>query len=949
MKSKCEKVRLIFKEQKMSTVSEHVPFMHLCKLCQKIAEKKGKYKLKPLVEFMNYWRGFHERLHIGHPNTTDSFFPVMRLLLPQCERQRAAYGIKEYTLAKLFIEIFCLNKNGTDAQKLLNYRSPKSASDEAGDFASVAYFVLKNRSPETGSLTVHDINHYLDNIATNHAEKKKDELKHDLLHLLRNTSALEQKWLIRMILKDMKFGIGENSILKAFHMDAKDLYNVTNNLEKVCCSLRDPSVSLHEIEITLFSPFRPMLAEMATPDQVEQLTGGTPFVIETKYDGERLQLHKHGSSYMYFSRGGFDCSETYGTTPLEGSLTPYIHRSFKPGVKNCILDGEIVIYSNKLKCIVSKGENPEIQAMAPDGDYTPCFCAFDILLLNDQVLSNLPLKDRVCYVKEAFISIENKIRYTKQITATTNNEVTEELNYAIDNRLEGIVIKKSDSVYKPNKRKEGGWFKVKPEYIEDLMTELDLLIIGGYYGEGRRSNVISHFLLGLASRSRDGDPGCFYSFCKVGSGYTLKELHELSGKLGDHWKTFDFKNPPVCYMMGTSRKELPDVWIEPSKSVIVQVKASEIIRSKFFALPHTLRFPRVEKIRYDKPWQDCMTIQELEELQNLAQGRLATKRSIPSEDENSPKKQRIQRERNITVAPHFRPTDVSSVEKVSEIFKGKEICVVFSLLEKKQEMERCITQHGGKFVQNPGNNTFCVVSDKVTARLQNIISIDMYDVVKSEWINKCIEMQKILPWVPADLFHATEKTRDKLEGLYDKYGDSYTEDATEDSLHKIFENIPIKESSNDYILNHELSEIEKTLFSGPSPYGLFRNCWIHLRTETKNKNIPFDERSEKFKLLYFTLLLRGANMCKYSDDDNVTHIVDLSSNDESEEIVKKQFWLRLHGLPTEAKADKISANTPVMKEQWVFNCIKKNKVLKENECETDDEADKSDDSMFLLL
>ncbi|GIZ01999.1 hypothetical protein CEXT_814261 [Caerostris extrusa] len=588
----------------------------------------------------------------------------MRLLLPQCERQRAAYGIKEYTLAKLFIEIFCLNKNGTDAQKLLNYRSPKSASNEAGDFASVAYFVLKNRSPETGSLTVHDINHYLDNIATNHAEKKErylNELKHDLLHLLRNTSALEQKWLIRMILKDMKFGIGENSILKEFHRDAKDLYNVTNNLEKVCCSLRDPSVSLNEIEITLFSPFRPMLAEMATPDQVEQLTGGTPFVIETKYDGERLQLHKHGSSYMYFSRGygGFDCSATYGTTPSDGSLTPYIHRSFKPGVKNCILDGEIVIYSNKLKCIVSKGENPEIQAMAPDGDYAPCFCAFDILLLNDQVLSNLPLKDRVHYIKEAFISIENKIRYTKQITATSNNEVTEELNYAIDNRLEGIVIKMSDSVYKPNKRKEGGWFKVKPEYIEDLMTELDLLIIGGYYGEGRRSNVISHFLLGLASRSPDGDPCRFYSFCKVGSGYTLKELYELSGKLGDHWKTFDSKNPPIYYMMGNSRKELPDVWIEPSKSVIVQVKASEIIRSNFFALPHTLRFPR------------------------LAQGRLATKRSIPSEDENSPKKQRIQRERNITVAPHFRPTDVSSVVKVSEIFKGKEICVVFSLLEKK--------------------------------------------------------------------------------------------------------------------------------------------------------------------------------------------------------------------------------------------------------------------------
>lgn len=60
-----------------------------------------------------------------------------------------------------------------------------------------------------------------------------DEVKHSLLHLLRNTSALEQKWLIRMILKDMKLGLSENSILNAFHPDARDLYDVTNSLEKV--------------------------------------------------------------------------------------------------------------------------------------------------------------------------------------------------------------------------------------------------------------------------------------------------------------------------------------------------------------------------------------------------------------------------------------------------------------------------------------------------------------------------------------------------------------------------------------------------------------------------------------------------------------------------------------------------------------------------------------------
>ncbi|GFV88356.1 DNA ligase 4 [Trichonephila clavipes] len=910
----------------MSTVAEHVPFLHLCKLCKKLSEKKGKDKVKPLVEFIQYWQTFHKKLHASNPDNTDSFFPAMRLLLPQCERQRAAYGIKEFTLAKLLIEIFCLDKNSVDAQKLLNYRSPKSANAEAGDFASVAYFVLKNRSPENGTLTIYDINYNLDNIAANHAEKNKDNLKQDLLHLLRNTSALEQKWLIRMILKDMKLGISENTILKAFHADARDLYDVTNSLEKVCCSLKDPSVRLNEIEISLFSPFRPMLSEMALPNQVEELMKGNSFIIETKYDGERLQLHKDGNSYMYFSRRGFDCTETYGSTPSHGNLTPFIHNSFKSGIRKCILDGEIVIYSNQLKCIVSKGENADVQALEPDGDYEPCFCVFDILMVNDQVLSNLPLMDRVAHIKNTFTAIENKIRYTEQLIASTNAEVTEELNKAIDNRLEGIVVKNPSSIYKPNTRKGGGWLKVKPEYIENLMDELDLLIIGGYYGEGRRSTVISHFLLGVASPEQiDGAPKCFYSFSKVGSGYTLKELYELSGKLGDHWQPFDPKKSPKCLAIGGGRKEQPDLWIEPSKSVIVQVKASEINRSKSFATNCTLRFPRVEKIRYDKPWYDCMTTIELEDLRNLAQGRLATKRSVASEEEESPKKQRIQKERVIaTVAPHFRPTDVSTVQKVSELFKDKEFCVIFASLEKKQTMEKCIAEHGGKFVQNPGSNTFCVVCDKITAKVKNIISTDMYDIVKSEWIENCVQQKKLLQWVPVDLLHATQQTQDKLAEHFDKYGDSFTEELTEGTLRKIFDNISTEEWMAVDISSQKIAEIEKGLFPHPTSYGLFRECCIHIKNE---------EINDSFKLLCFKLKLHGANLCK-NIDDSTTHIIIQASSVDSVDN-RSPF------------PDLKNRNCHVVTEQWLLDCIKENKLLNEKEYEEykKDEVS-SDDSLF---
>lgn len=68
---------------------------------------------------------------------------------------------------------------------------------------------------------------------------------------------------------------------------------------------------------------------------------------------------------------------------------------------------------------VSKGENADIQAMEPDGDYGPCLCIFDILLYNGIVLSNKPLQERIAYIKKTFNQVDNKIRFTEQKSVST--------------------------------------------------------------------------------------------------------------------------------------------------------------------------------------------------------------------------------------------------------------------------------------------------------------------------------------------------------------------------------------------------------------------------------------------------------------------------------------------------------------------------------------------------
>ena len=178
-----------------------------------------------------------------------------------------------------------------------------------------------------------------------------------------------------------------------------------------------------------------------------------------------------------------------------------------------------------------------------------------------------------------------------------------------------------------------------------LNDDLDLVIIGGYYGTGKRSGVLSHFLLAVAldeqhsttNKSNQDDeldffedddkkeiicrPENFYSFCKIGSGYTYKELKDFNVKLADKWNTFDKKNPPKHIQFGY---QVPDVWIEPKDSFIVQVKAVEITKTDKYKTGLTLRFPRLEKFRHDKPWYECMKFSELTDLFKKNEGKLAS-------------------------------------------------------------------------------------------------------------------------------------------------------------------------------------------------------------------------------------------------------------------------------------------------------------------------------------
>lgn len=771
-----------------SSVAAQVPFVHLCTTLEKIQKSKLRpEKSKFLKDFLDSWRKFHAALHKDNPQTTDSFYPAMRLIVPPFERERMAYGIKESMLAKLYIDVLGLPKNGPEANKLLNYRAPTTSQGDSGDFAGMAYFVLKKRCTSQGSLTIKEVNDFLDSVAVNNAGKKKDLVRKSLLHLITQSSALEQKWLIRMILKDMKLGVSKETVLSVFHPDAAELYNVTTDLDKVCRQLHDPSVSLIEVSIGLFSAFKPMLAAVGHMRQVEKQMGNSPFFIETKLDGERIQLHKDGDVYKYFSRNAFEYTQQFGSSPLEGSLTPYIHNVFKSHVTSCILDGEMMAYNSTTETFMQKGSKFDIKRLMDDSELQTCFCVFDVLLVNGQKFGKETLRKRYDTLQTVFTPTKGRIQLVHKKEVSSIQEVVNALNEAIDDREEGIMVKDPSSIYRPDKRGEG-WLKIKPEYVDGLMDELDLLIVGGYWGKGRRGGMMSHFLCAVAEAPCPGEkPSVFHTLCRIGSGYTMKELYDLGLKLAKHWKVYRKSDPPASLLCGTER---PEVYIEPCHSVILQVKAAEIVGSDMYKTNCTLRFPRIEKIREDKEWHQCMTLAELDGFRGKASGKLASRHFRFDADEPEKKRKRkmvAKPKKAVGVIEHFKSADLSAVAKETDMFEDVEFCVMSGSAEHpKAELERGVARCGGVVVQNPGQDTYCVIAGAENMRVKNLISSDRHDIVWAAWLLECLDRKQVVPWQPRHMIHMSPSTKEHFAKEYDRYGDSYFVDTDVQQLREVF-------------------------------------------------------------------------------------------------------------------------------------------------------------------
>ena len=168
------------------------------------------------------------------------------------------------------------------------------------------------------------------------------------------------------------------------------------------------------------------------------------------------------------------------------------------------------------------------------------------------------------------------------------------------------MLKILDAAYRAGTR-GGNWLKLKREYRNELGDSLDLVVIGAYFGKGRRTGRYGTLLLATYNPEKDNFP----SICKVGTGFTDESLDQLYQILSN--KVILKKNPRIESEMEA------DVWFEPE--LVLEIVASEITLSPIHktALDTirkgaglALRFPKFTgKIRIEKGSEDASTDEEV--------------------------------------------------------------------------------------------------------------------------------------------------------------------------------------------------------------------------------------------------------------------------------------------------------------------------------------------------
>ena len=562
-------------------------FIALAELCEKL---EGMKKRIPMV---NLVADFLKSLE---PKEVE---PAVSMILGKAlpKRSQQTLEVSWATLSEIIRRI-----TGADWKVFMD------AFGKTGDIGAATKIVFENSGVKRQTslfertLTITDVRESFEAIAeaTGHGSREKKERLIETL--LSSASPLEAKYLVKIVIGEMRTGfhegLMEQAVSAAFHVPLDIVQRASMVLGDIgsvaVIAKTEGKEGLSKVGFKVFRPVRLMLAQMVNDvaEALKEHGGKTAF--EHKLDGARVQIHKQGETVKIYSRRLTDVTESL----------PEIAEAVKNNVKveEAILEGEVIAVDDEGHPLPFQHLMRRFKRVHEVEDMTEAIPVklflFDILYLNGQSLIALP------YTQRRQILAENagEIPLIKQIITGNVEEAEQFLKEAISAGHEGLMAKKIDSDYVPGIRGKR-WLKIKP-----TLEPLDLVIVAAEYGYGRRREWLSDYYLA----ARDAETGEFLTVGKTFKGLTDAEIIEMTKRL----KELAIKEEP--------RR----VFVVPK--IVVEVAYNEIQRSPKYKCGMALRFARITRIRDDKAPEEADTIQRVREIyksQFLKKGNINLKNS----------------------------------------------------------------------------------------------------------------------------------------------------------------------------------------------------------------------------------------------------------------------------------------------------------------------------------
>ena len=450
-----------------------------------------------------------------------------------------------------------------------------------GDLGDMAEELLRRTNRE-GDLPLVDVARLFEDLSAAKVQAQKTEL---LANAFARASAGDVKYIVKIITGDLRIGskesLVEEAIAKAFDQPLAEVRRanmMTGDIGETLSLAAEKKLA--RAVVRLFHPMGFMLAAPveSADDLFDEKPGDSDapaMLVEEKYDGIRAQVHKDKNGKVrIFSR-----------TLDEVAEFPELVQPIRELPGELIVDGEILAWRDDRPLPfteLQKRLGRKQVDMWLQQDIPVKFVAFDLLYQNGELLLDAPLAKRRARLDAIFANAPATLPVAGRIECKTADDVRLAFRNSLAAGHEGIVAKIANSPYTPGRR-GGFWFKLKEPF-----ATLDVVVTAVEYGHGKRHKVLSDYTFAV----RDGDR--LLNIGKAYSGLTDAEIREYT----------DFFLRHTIEDQGYRRTVAP--------TVVLEVAFNNIQKSRRHESGYALRFPRILRIRRDKP------VSEIDTLENVA-------------------------------------------------------------------------------------------------------------------------------------------------------------------------------------------------------------------------------------------------------------------------------------------------------------------------------------------